>query len=77
MLCWLADDCNPQLEEIVSTCEITNKRIFNVAERMFKPDRRLSPDKRFEALMFINGNRDFKSLLFLFQQYFQVFVVVD
>jgi len=27
MLCWLADDRNPQLEEIVSNFEITNKRL--------------------------------------------------
>jgi len=39
MLCCLADDRNPQLEEIVTNFEFINKRIFNVAERMFKPDR--------------------------------------
>jgi len=39
MLCWLADDRNPHLEEIVSNMEITNKRIFSVAGRMFEPDR--------------------------------------
>jgi len=39
MLCWLADDRNPQLEDTVSNFEIINKRIFSVAERMFKPDR--------------------------------------
>jgi len=50
MLCWLADDHNPQLEYIV----ITNKRIFSAAGRMFKPDRRRLPDKIFEVLMFIN-----------------------
>jgi len=36
MLCWLANDRNPQLEEIVSNFEITNKRIFSVAGQMFK-----------------------------------------
>jgi len=36
MLACLADDRNPQLEEIVSNFEITNKRIFSVAGRMFK-----------------------------------------
>jgi len=60
MLCWLADDRNPQLEEIVSNFEITNKRIFSVPGRMFKPDGCQLPDKRFEALMFVNCNKDFK-----------------
>jgi len=59
-LCWLADDRNLQLEEIVSNFEITNKRIFSVAGRMFKPCRRHLHDKRFEALMFINFNKDFQ-----------------
>jgi len=35
MLCWLADNRNMQLEEIVSNFKITNKRIFRVAGRMF------------------------------------------
>jgi len=39
MLFWLADDPNPQSEEIFSNFEIINKRIFSVAGRMFKPDR--------------------------------------
>jgi len=39
MLCWLADDRNPQLEDTISNFEIINKRIFSVAERMFKSDR--------------------------------------
>jgi len=39
VLCWLADDRNPLLEETVSNFEIINKRIFSVAGRMFKPDR--------------------------------------
>jgi len=39
MLCWLANDRNPHLEEIVSNFEIINKRILSVAGRMFKPDR--------------------------------------
>jgi len=60
MLCRLADDCNPQLEEIVSNFEITNKRISNVAGRMFRPDRRRLPDERFETLMFKDYNKDFK-----------------
>jgi len=60
MLCWLADDRNSQFEEIVSNFEITNKRIFSVAERMFKPDRSCLTDKRFEALMLIKCNKDFK-----------------
>jgi len=51
LLCWLADDGNPQLEEIVSNFEITNKQIFSVAGRMFKPDRCRLPDKRFGVLM--------------------------
>jgi len=60
MLCWLVDDRNPQLKEIVSNFEITNKRIFSVAGQMFKPDRCRLTDKRFEALMFINFINDFK-----------------
>jgi len=59
-LCWLVDDRNPQLEETVSIFEITNKRIFSVAELVFKPDRCRLPDKRFETLIFINRNKDFK-----------------
>jgi len=39
MLCWLADDRYPQVEEIINNFEFINKRIFNVAGRMFKPDR--------------------------------------
>jgi len=35
MLCWLGDDRNPLLEEIVSNFEIINKQIFSVAGRMF------------------------------------------
>jgi len=54
MLCWLADDNNPQLEYIVSNFEITNKRICSAAGRMLKPDRRRLPDKIFEVLMLIN-----------------------
>jgi len=76
MPCCLADDLNSQLEEIVSDIEITNKRIFSAAGRIFNPDRYL-PDKRFEALIFINCNKDFKDLLFLFNQYFKVFVAVE
>jgi len=34
MVCWLADDGNPQLEEIVINFEITNKGIFSVAGRI-------------------------------------------
>jgi len=39
MLCWLADDRNPQLENTFSNFEIINKRIISVTERRFKPDR--------------------------------------
>jgi len=39
MPCWLADDRKPQLEDAVSNFEIINKRIINVTERRFKPDR--------------------------------------
>ena len=53
MLCWLADDHNPQLEEIVSNFEITNERIFSVAGRMSKCGRCPLPNKRFET--FINS----------------------
>jgi len=35
MLCWLADDRNPQLEEVVSKFEIINKRIFSLVGPMF------------------------------------------
>jgi len=35
MLCWLGDDRNYLLEEIVSNFEIINKQIFSVAGRMF------------------------------------------
>jgi len=66
MLRWLTDDRKPQLEVIVSSFEITNKRIFSVAGRMFKIGRCRLPDKRFEALMLVNCNKDFKHLLFLF-----------
>jgi len=31
MLCWLADDHNLQLEEIVSNFEMINEQFFNVA----------------------------------------------
>ena len=60
MLCWLADDRNPQLEEIVSNFEITNTQIFSVVGQIFKLDRCRFTDKRFETLMFINCNKDFK-----------------
>jgi len=60
MLCWLADDRNQQLQEIVSNFEITNNLIFSVAGRMFKPDRCRLSNKIFEALMFISCNEDFK-----------------
>jgi len=60
MPCCLADDRNPQLEEIVNNFEITNKRIFSVAGRMFKPDKYRLPDERFETLMFIKCNKYFK-----------------
>jgi len=43
MPCWLANDLNPQLEEIVSNFEITNKRIFSVAGQMFTPYRSRLP----------------------------------
>jgi len=76
MLCWLADDRNLQLEAIVSNFETTNKRIFSIAGRMFKPDRCLT-DKRFESLMFISCNRDLKNGLFLFNQYSKVFRAVE
>jgi len=58
MLCWLADHRNLRLEEIVSNFEITNRRIFSVAGRMLKPDKFRLTDERFEALMFINCNKD-------------------
>jgi len=45
--------------------------------RLFKPDTRLSPDKRFEALIFINGDKDFENFLFLFNQYSKGFVAVE
>jgi len=61
MLACLADDRKPQLREIVSNFEIINKRIFSVAGRMFKPDWCRLTDKIFEALMFINYNKDFKN----------------
>ena len=60
MLACLAYTRKPRLGEIVSNFEITNKRIFSVAARMFKPDRWRLIDKIFEALMFINCNEDFK-----------------
>jgi len=31
MLCWLGDDRNPLLEEIVSNFEIINKRFFSLS----------------------------------------------
>jgi len=76
LLRWLADDHNPHLEEIASNFVITNKRIFSIAGRMFKPDRCRLPDKRFETIMFINCNKDFKQL-FLFNQSFKKFVAVE
>jgi len=60
MLCWLADDRNPQLEEIVINFEITSTRIIDDAGRMFKPDRRHLTNKIFESLMFTNCNKHFK-----------------
>jgi len=60
MLCWVADDRKSQLEEIVSNFEITNKRIFSAAGRMFQPKTRRLTNNRFEALMFINCDKDFK-----------------
>jgi len=39
------------LKKIVSKFEITNKRVFNVAGRMFNPDGCRLTDERFEALM--------------------------
>jgi len=44
---------------------------------MFKPYRSHLPDKRYEAVMFINFNKDFQLLLFLFNQHFKVFVGVN
>jgi len=44
---------------------------------MIKPDRCRLTDERFEALMFINFNKDSKHWLFLFNEYFKVFVVVE
>ena len=76
MLAFLADDRKPQLEEIVSNFEIVNKLIFSVAGQMFKPDRCRLTDKIFEALIFINNNKDFTHWLFLFNYYFNVFVAV-
>jgi len=76
LVCLLADDRNPQLEGIVSNFEISNKRIFSIAGQVFKPDRCRLPDKRFETLMFINCNKDLHRL-FLFNQYFEVFVAVE
>jgi len=60
ILCWLADDRNPHLEEKISNFEITNKRIFNVVERIFKPDRYRLPDKSIETLTFMNSHNYFK-----------------
>ena len=77
MLSWLADDRNLQLKEIVSNFKITNKRIFSIAGRMFKPDRCRLTDKRFEAFMFIYFNKDFRHCLFLFNQYFKVLVAAE
>ena len=71
MLCWLAENHNSQLEKIVSNFEITIKRIFSVAGRMFEPDRCRLTDKIFEAKMFINCNKDFKNSLPLFNKYLQ------
>jgi len=42
----------PQFEKIVSKFDITNKRVFNVAERMLRPDRCAFTDKGFEALCY-------------------------
>jgi len=36
--CYVGLQTNPQVEEIASNFEITNKRIFSVAGRMFEPD---------------------------------------
>jgi len=47
------------LKKIVSSFEITNKRLYSVAGRMFKSGRCRLTDKRFEALMFINCNKDY------------------
>jgi len=61
MQCKLEDDRNPQFEEIVSNFEITNKRFFSIAGRMFEHDRCGLTDKRFETLIFISFNKYFKN----------------
>jgi len=65
-LCWLGDDRNGQLEEIASSFEITDKRTFSVAERMFISSLVDVIWLIFDALIFINCNKDFKHLSFLF-----------
>jgi len=77
MLCWVAVDRNPQLEEIVSNFEITNTRIFSVTGRTFQSKTCRLTDNRFEALMFINCNKYTKHGLFFFNQCFEVFVAVE
>jgi len=69
MLACLADDHNPQpqFEEIVSKIGIIIKRIFSVVGWMIKPDWCCLTDKIFDALMFINCNKDFKHWSFLFK----------
>jgi len=39
----------PQFEKMVSKFDMTNKRVFNVAGRMLRPDRCAFTDKGFEA----------------------------
>jgi len=77
MLACLADDRNPQpqFEQIVSNFEIINKRIFNVAGWIFKPDWYCLTDKLFDALMFIKCNKYFKHWSFLFK--IERFVAVE
>jgi len=39
------------LKKIVNNFEITNKRVFNIAGRMFKPDKRRLTDRRLATLL--------------------------
>jgi len=55
-----AENIITHFEQTVINFEFTNKRLSSTAGRVFMPDRYCLTDKRFELLMLINCNKDFK-----------------
>jgi len=60
MLRWLPENITTRFDEVVINFEFINKRLFSAAGRVLKPDSRRFTRERFELLMFINCNKDFK-----------------